>query len=344
MELTPAQKLKGLNLQSGWCVIDKVDRSPESTGGYFSHGYIVTKGEAKGYLKALDFSRALETEDPAKTLQIMTEAFNFEKDICQVCHNKHLSHVVTAIDDGTTKVDGQTVQYLIFELAEADVRKHLDIDKSFNLSWILRTLHHIAVGLNQLHSAQIAHQDLKPSNVLVFKGDQTKIADLGRASSKNHTSPHDNIRIAGDQTYSPPEFLYGHISSQWNQRRFGCDAYHLGSMISFLFGRVKMTALIAEYIAEGYHWTKFQGRYEDVLPYVRNAFGNALIVLEKDIPVEVQSEVLEMVRQLCEPDPALRGHPSLVGRDGVNQYSLERYISRLDYLAKKAEYGLTKRI
>lgn len=56
-----------------------------------------------------------------------------------------------------TKVD-----YLIFELADGDVRSHLDAMPAFDAAFLLRTLHHVATGLQQLHRAQIAHQDLNP--------------------------------------------------------------------------------------------------------------------------------------------------------------------------------------
>lgn len=60
------------------------------------------------------------------------------------------------------------VFYLIFELADGDIRRHLAVQESLDLAFVLRTLHHVAVGLDQLHRADIAHQDLKPSNVLIY--------------------------------------------------------------------------------------------------------------------------------------------------------------------------------
>src|SRR5205823_2049082 len=67
------------------------------------------------------------------------------------------------------------------------------------------SLHHIATGLYQLHSAEVAHQDLKPSNILVFEGSTSKIADLGCASVKGVASPRDSAAFAGDRTYAPTD-------------------------------------------------------------------------------------------------------------------------------------------
>ena len=53
-------------------------------------------------------------------------------------------------------------------------------------------------------------------------------------------------------------------------------------------------------------------------------------------------ELAGLVTQLCNPDPQLRGHPKNIGYRG-DRYSLERYVSIFDRLAKKAEWSLTRR-
>jgi eukaryotic-like serine/threonine-protein kinase len=42
-----------------------------------------------------------------------------------------------------------------------------------------------------------------------------------------------------------------------------------------------------------------------------------------------------LIERLCDPDLSQRGHPRGIGRG--NQYSLERYVSQLDLLAKRLE-------
>ena len=98
----------------------------------------------------------------------MTTGFNFERDILARCRDHRLTHVITALADGTVRVseDGPlaAVQYLVFELAECDIRLYLSFSDKLEVAWMLRTLHQLAAGLDQLHRIQIAHQDLKPSN------------------------------------------------------------------------------------------------------------------------------------------------------------------------------------
>lgn len=342
---SPASQLQGRVLDGGWEVIQLIEPEPEATGGNFSHGYIVQSSDGRqAYLKAMDYSAALISSDPARELQALTQAYNFERDICRRCANKRLDRVVTALAEGKCQLDPSNpltvVQYLIFELASGDVRHHLDAAETFDTAWALRALHHVANGLRQLHGQMIAHQDLKPSNVLVFSEQRySKIADLGRASSTELSSPFDHLHIAGDRSYAPPELLYGYAHPDWKPRRLGCDLYHLGSMVTFFFGRANMTALLFSFLDDAYHWRTWAGTYGDVLPYVRDAFGKAVACFEKDVPEPLRQDLTETVRQLCDPDLSLRGHPDNV-RTGISQYDLQRYVSVFDRLARHAELRL----
>lgn len=337
--LTPAQQLEGKVLDGGWVVGKMVDISPGTTGGHFSSGYLVeSRNGRKAFLKALDYSKALRSADPARALQSLTEAFNFERDMLEMCKDRRLDRVVRSITSGKAEVGGAqggVVQYLIFELADNDVRKHLDTSARFDLAWALRSLHHMATGLLQLHRIGIAHQDLKPSNVLIF--DKTsKVSDLGSAAHSGFI-PTEDLTIPGDDSYAPPELLYKYCHPEWNVRRFGCDAYLLGSMAVFFFTRMSMTSLIVAEMHEQHKWYNWTGTYKEVLPYVREAFGVALQHISGQVPPQLRGEVVEIIRQLCEPDPDLRGHPRGRTRGPL---TLERYVSKFNVLASKAEGGI----
>ena len=141
--MRPAEHLKGLNLNAGWIVLHQITPPPHSTGGHFSVGYLVEHESGKrGYLKALDFSGAFQSPDPARTLQAMTEAYNFERDLLAKCKDQQLRRVVTPLTDGTVRVPGNfgfldTVCYLIFEQAKGDIRDevasmpHLRAERSY---------------------------------------------------------------------------------------------------------------------------------------------------------------------------------------------------------------------
>ena len=347
---TPAQQLLGMTLDGGWKVVREVPLSPGSTGGNFSHGYIVENPRGlQAYLKALDYSEAMKAPDPAIVLQALTEAYNFERRVLETCRDKRLDRVVVSIGDGTVRIAGEPVQYLILELAEGDARVLADAGRRFDLAWMLRALHHVATGISQLHREGIAHQDVKPSNVLSFDGGKiSKLGDLGRAAVIGQAPPHDKYTIQGDPAYAPPELLYGQVDPDWNRRRYGCDAYLLGSMITFFFTGVGMTAFLRRELHSSHAWRTptsvmgWSGDYAGVLPYVRDAFGRAVTYVSNLVPDQLRDEVTLAVRQLCEPDVTLRGHPLTRVARG-NPYSLERYISLFNMLARRAELGLLKK-
>ncbi|WLT32764.1 protein kinase [Geothrix sp. PMB-07] len=346
--LKPAERLTGLTLEGGWKVTTRQNRGPSSTGGCFSIGYFVEhESGRKAFLKALDFSRALTSPDPARAIQSLTESYNFERDVLRLCRDKRLDRVATAIAEGTVRIPGSgdagAVPYLIFELADGDVRSQIDFSKRFDIALRLRALHHISTGLWQLHKQTIAHQDLKPSNVLVFNNDESRITDLGRAAVQGKTPPHDNCIVPGDPSYAPPELMYNHTSDSWFIRRQGCDLYHLGSMIVFFFAGTAMTPELLKEIPTSHHPWNWTGTYPEVLPVVRKAFGDVIEQLKSAIEPEYREVLTDLIIQLCDPDLGRRGYPKARGNSAM-QYSLERYVSKFDLIATKAEFSFRKKV
>jgi len=114
-------------------------------------------------------------------------------------------------------------------------------------------------------------------------------------------------------------------------------------MIVFMFTGLSATSLLFSKMASEHHYRNWKGSYSDVLPYIREAFGQVLDSVESSVPdAEIGAEIRKLVEYLCEPDLSLRGHP--LNRTGhVPRLSLERFISRLDILAQKAELRLKRR-
>ena len=341
----PAQRLAGKELMNGWKVMELIDRPPGATGGNFSSAYIVhSRNGEKAFLKAMDFRGALESPDPAKALEAMTSAYNFEKDLLEKCKSHRASRIVKVLDSGTLRPQSgdpsNVVQYLIFELAERDVRSFVDWSQVFDTGWALRFMHQAAAALQQLHSMRIAHQDVKPSNILIFADQESKLADLGCAFDRDRTSPRDVFDCAGDLTYAPPELLYGYVPADWRARRLGCDMYLLGSLAVFFFAGVSMTHLLFGRLDREHHHENWNGTYEEVSPYILHIFTQIIRELRMRIPSNIAEEVSRLIGQLCNPVPEQRGHPKNI-LSGGNQYSLERYVSAFDCLAKRAEWILT---
>ncbi len=337
----PAKRLLGAVIPNGWTVIAEVPRKPGATGGRFSHGYIVESSSGKrAFLKALDYSDAAAGPDPALQIKAITDTYVFERDLLVTCRDKRLNRIVRAIDDGKLgSSPNDLVLYLVFELADGDVRQHVVSANKIELAWRLRVLHQIATGLKQLHSQSIAHQDLKPSNVLLFGSEDSKLADLGRAAVKGYNAPHEALTIAGDRSYAPPELLYHRPPPDWDRRRLACDAYLLGSMVVYFFTGHGMTQLLVGSLSHGHRPFVWAGSFDEVMPYIREAFAHVLDAFGTGLSESVRTPLVTIVRELCEPEPARRGHPKNLASP-PNQYSLERYVTQFDLLARKAEIGL----
>lgn len=229
--LEVVHNLVGITLPEGWVVKEKIKRETSDTGGYFSVSYLVekTSGEA-AFMKVLNLAKALTMPgDQLRNIQNLITTFNFERDTLDVCRSNNFKRVATALSHGKLEIPGNIfgVYYIIFELAQGCIRKHMAKIGSLDRMWILRSLHHTANGIRQLHSKKISHQDIKPSNVLIFSGVESKVADLGCADIKYGASPRGGLMVAGDQSYAPIELLYGEVSPLWERRRMGTDMYLL---------------------------------------------------------------------------------------------------------------------
>jgi serine/threonine protein kinase len=350
-----SNNLEGRKLANGWIIKNKI-KLKNTSGGNFSVSYSVERishgNTEHAFLKALNLARAFRTSNFMKELEKLTATHNFERELLEICASEKMSKIIRILDYGDVQYvdDGieeefYPVPYLIFEAADGSVRDKLNNLKVYEPLWILKSLHSITTGLNQLHSKGIAHQDLKPSNVLIFdKKDESKLGDLGRSDMKGRSAPHSVYSIAGDPSYAPPELLYNHVHPDWSYRRVSCDLYHLGSMIFFYFTHTHATDHIRINLPPQFHWNNWSGEYDQVLPYLIDALELSLDELKRELvnyysEEAIVSELLECTRQLCNPEINKRGHPVNRQRKG-NTLSLERYITIFDRTAKK--YGLLR--
>ena len=355
-----AWSLLGRNLDDGWEVIEPVGWDPathqltdryDGTGGNFSVSYKVRRGEQVAFLKAIDLSRAMKSANPIAELQHITSAHKFESDILQLCAGAKMDRVVIALASGSIKT-GDNLQdlapYLIFDLANGDVRRRLQkvSERHTRVAWWMRSLHHTAIGLSQLHSRKVTHQDIKPSNILSFEGSAGfKIADLGRAQVDTLKGPHSGMIFSGDTSYAPLEILYQGFTLDASVLRTTSDLYMLGSMIFFFalgFGLTQRIFYDLGPEQKPYPFGSWTGTYGQISPLLQSRFTDQLQALGdavSDLPIG--DDLVRVAAELCNPNPADRGHP-LSHSSGGNPYSLERYISLFDALAKKSDIEARK--
>lgn len=344
-----ANCLEGKELQGKWKVIKKIDKEPGETGGYFSVGYIVEdKNENRAFLKAVDFYRVLSrSSNMMEELKILTNAYDFEVKLLDKCVGSNLRYVVKLLDKGQYKEPNfiYPVPYMVFEFAETSVRKCLDVSRKIDFAWSLRSLHNVAVALNELHNVDIAHQDVKPSNIMLFDNKKiSKVGDVGRSSLLGEKIEHDELVCAGDKFYSPLEQLYGWVDNDWYVRRYSCDMYMFGNLIYTYFNGVSINESIRKRLSREQQPKTlrgtYAGNYNDILPLLIHTFNLVLDDFNDNMDNELRKELQELVKHLCHPDyKNLRGD---LKQNGAQRYSMERFISKLDFLCNKYEYELKK--
>lgn len=347
-----AKNLGGYSIGK-WKVIGKVSNKA-TTGGYFSVGYdVVDDFGNNGFLKALDFSSAFSSVSPIDSLKSMTEAYTYERDLLNKCSGKNLRYVVRIVDHGVFHLEPDQypagkivpypdVYYIVLEKAEESVRNLIDLSKAFDYAWALRSLHNVSVAIEEMHGIQIAHQDIKPSNVLLFDSKKlSKVTDFGRSSAMEKAAEHDVLDCAGDMTYSPFEQLYGAVDSDWKVRRYSCDMFMFGNLIMTYFNNVSITSAVLNQLPDNMMPGKWGDTYISILPQIEFAFAKCLESFNDGIDKDLRNELVEMIKQLCHPDISKRGDLKK-SHMGSQQYSLQRYTTKLDLLTRKWEYKYKK--
>jgi eukaryotic-like serine/threonine-protein kinase len=357
----PAKLLLGVKLDDGWEIVEKITKekvaNEDPTPGFFSVGYRAKKGKQHAFLKAFDLEAAMNPadgppDDPRammRALQDLTGAFTSESSLLEFCKNSNLDKIVKVIKvgfatlpPGVVAASQYPVPYLMFELAEeGDIRGFIKKAEIADDYWRLVHLHSVTVGLQQLHTHQICHQDLKPANVLIFKGEGAKIGDLGRASRKAVPAPHDYVDIPGDPRYAPPELCYSEVPSNWVDRREASDLYHLGALMTYLFTGVSTNVLLYEHLPKEFFFRRWRGRYTDVLPHLEAAFAKVVADVSEMFPDWARTELTEMLQQMCAPDFTKRGSPES-RRQANNPLGMERFVSQFDLLSKRAKVQIKK--
>ena len=343
-----AHNLLGITLKSGWKVTEKITKTANSTGSVFSVCYKVEKDGSICFLKAFNFTPFFQHSSPGQSivdvLNDMLTAYRYERDLSEHCRNRHVTKVAFVIEAGEETIDNfaiNIVPYLIFELADGDVRSKLDFSAKLDFAWKLHSLHDIAVGLQQLHNVNVSHQDLKPSNILVFRQD-SKLGDLGRSMCKDMNSPYNKMSYTGDWNYAPPEMMYQYYDNDWNKRVFATDCYLLGSMIVYYCAGISMSALLINQIPDTLNFRVWSGSPDEIKPYLAEAFSKAIIEFESNVDDDYfRKELSLLVEQLCFPFPEQRGHSKNVANKFSSNFNLERFITKLDVLTKKAKLKIS---
>jgi serine/threonine protein kinase len=260
--LTPKYQLLGVTLASGWTLVEQLQQLPGLTGGNFGVGYRATMGDRVAFVKAVDFVAAMEALDLLTELQKLVNEAQFEREVLEYCTSKGMSKVISYFGHEyyTSAPADQLsrVSCLIMEAGDKDLRRLVNMDGLSTCAWNMQVMRDISQALAQLHKGNVAHGDIKPSNVIAINasGTEMKIGDLGRVVRNDKSGPFDSRRWTGDQNYMPPEGWYGNIPGAiptgWNNTREATDAYMLGNLLVYLFTNASLQSLVMNEIPSGF--------------------------------------------------------------------------------------------
>ena len=332
-----ASRLEGKKI-SHWKIIEKRIKDKNDSSGCFSSCYIVeNENGEKAFLKAFNYYYVFgaPNTNSMDLLKMMSQNFTYERDLLKYCEDSKMKRVVTAIETGEYKEEGEIfpVPYIVFEIAEGSLKTINNLLEP-DLSWKLIAFHGALLGLSELHSAKIVHQDIKPSNILIFGKNYSKISDLGSATQFENDSNWNTDNHMGDMRYAPIELIYGYFSSDWNTRRFGADLFMMGGILVYMISGVNYLSLLVSNLPDSIKPHNYEGTYKEIIPYVMQSYYLVMDQIGNDIPIQIRRDLIEILQQLCHPVPEERGNPNGL-KVTIPKYSLVRYISIVDRLSKE---------
>ena len=347
-ETTKAYQLTGVTIPGGWLLKERYVKEKRDDRKQFSVQYLAEKDKKEYFVKVIDIEKALkgrDLTDMTKILEQQLAAFNYEKDLLERCRDRSLSKVVRVIEASAIPSGELTlfpIPFLVFEKADGDVRKYINFQDDVDFAWKLKSLHDIATGIEQLHSMQVIHQNLKPSKILQFKKD-SKISDVGKSKTFTGNGVNDNTLLNGDQTYAPLEMLPQFTFLRpvdWLDMNLATDSYELGNLMTFYFSGMNMTGMLIERLNKIGMTTRTTNM--EMKAYLDMFYDECIETIKQEIEYEeFRDDIGQMIYELCNPDPNKRNDPKTLRERGSN-FVLRRYITKLDLLQGKAELRVRK--
>ncbi|KAF3665530.1 putative LRR receptor-like serine/threonine-protein kinase-like isoform X1 [Capsicum annuum] len=191
---------------------------------------------------------------------------------------------------------------LIYEYMENNNLDHAlfgseELKSRLNWSTRVKIILGIAKGLTYLHEEsklKIIHRDIKPTNILLDKELNAKIADFGYAKLNEGEHTHVITRIAGTTGYMAPEYaMRGHLTPK-------ADVYSFGVVtLEIVSGRNSASYRPSD-----------QTVYLLDLAYVLHEQGNLMDLVDPKLGTDYSwteaSAILELAMMCTNPSPTLR--------------------------------------
>jgi hypothetical protein len=171
-----------------------------------------------------------------------------------------------------------------------------------------------------------------------------KVSDLGRARdlTENGVASLLHYRVGrGDPNFRPPEMLW-QIGEDDPHSHRRADVYGLGSLLFELITGQGITSLA---LAPRFSLIQSdlllpvdqrKSRYRSRLNEIRSWYEIAYVSASPEIPKSIRFETLELLRQVCDPDPGARYPKSGFGQRRLPA-DMNWLLRRVDILIKRME-------
>jgi serine/threonine protein phosphatase PrpC len=245
----------------------------EVHGSSRSHVYLAEDGET-GALVIMKTPSIDLRGDPAYLERFLVEEWVARRidsahvlKPCLQTRKRNYLYVVTEF------IDGQTLAQWMIDNPRPDVETVRGI------------VEQIAMGLRAFHRLEMAHQDLRPDNIMIDRTGTAKIIDFAStrvAGIEEVATPIERNNILGTAQYSAPELFLGEIGSSRS------DIFSLGVITyQMLSGRLPYGAQVAKYRTKSAQ---------------RKLAYDSLLDEDRDIPAWID----DVLRKAVDPSPGRR--------------------------------------
>ena len=108
-------------------------------------------------------------------------------------------HIVRLIEEFFTKSNNLIIANIVMEYIDGDLQEEIKKRKrnlsQFSFKELKLIGYQLFLALRSLHKLNIAHRDIKPNNVLLYRDNYLKLTDLGTAKQL-HTDRHNSLHMS----------------------------------------------------------------------------------------------------------------------------------------------------
>ncbi|MER6122377.1 serine/threonine-protein kinase [Streptomyces sp. NPDC001795] len=211
--------------------------------------------------------------------------------------------------------------FIVMELVAGEpLSAHVGRGRHLTLEQTVRWTQEICKGLTDIHGQGVAHQDIKPANVLLDGADGVKIVDFGIARFTDATASY---KVRGTLQYMSPEQFRGErVTPATDLYALGCVLYEM------LTGATPFAQCVTLEAITNAHCTRAPRPLADSRPGVPVAIEELVRRLLEKTPGARPPDARAVVRQIRELEavPQGEGEPHVDRRHVAEIQRLERLI------------------